>query len=140
MMTTLETCEFIARIAHKGQSDKSGKPYIQHPLTVAKGVETEDEKCVALLHDVLEDSNFTAEDLRSANIPEQVIVAVEILTHKDGVSYDDYITEIKKNDLARKVKMSDLKHNMDLSRLEAVTEKDLQRKEKYERAYQVLTS
>lgn len=140
MLTTLETCEFIARIAHKEQIDKSGTPYIEHPLTVAKGVQTEDEKCVALLHDVLEDSNFTVEDLRTAKIPEQVIEAVETLTHKDGVSYEDYISNIKNNELARQVKMSDLKHNMDLTRLSDVTEKDLKRKEKYERAYAELAS
>ena len=140
MLTTLETCEFIARIAHKGQVDKSGAPYIEHPLTVAKGVETDDEKCVALLHDVLEDSGFTAEDLRLAKIPEHIIEAVETLTHKEGVPYDDYISAIKKNELARKVKMSDLTHNMDLSRLNEITEKDRQRKEKYERAYAVLAS
>lgn len=140
MLTTLQTCEFIARIAHKGQIDKSGAPYIEHPLIVAKGVQTEDEKCVALLHDVLEDSSFTAEDLKVAKIPEQVIEAVETLTHKDGVSYEDYISCIKANELARQIKISDLKHNMDLSRLSDVTDQDLKCKEKYERAYATLDS
>ena len=134
-MTTLETCEFIAKIAHKERVDKSGAPYINHPLTVAKSVQNEDEKCVALLHDVLEDSDFTAQDLRDAKIPEQIIEAVETLTHEDGVSYEDYISNIRQNELARKVKISDLTHNIDLARLNEVTEKDLQRKEKYERAY-----
>ena len=140
MLTTLETCEFIARIAHKGQVDKSGTDYINHPFAVARCVETEDEKCVALLHDVLEDSTFTADDLRAAKIPNKIIEAVKILTHKDGVSYDDYISQIKQNELARKVKMSDLTHNMDLSRLNEATDKDLKRKEKYERAFAFLDS
>ena len=124
----------IARKAHEGQFDKSGKPYIEHPKRVAEGVHGEAAKAVAYLHDVIEDTDVELEDLRKAGIPEEVIVAVEAMTHRDGEDYFDYIERLKKNPLAREVKQADLNHNMDMSRIPDPGEADYKRLEKYKEA------
>lgn len=128
----------IARKAHKGQVDKAGVDYIEHPVTVASFVDTEEAQTVALLHDTLEDSDLTAEDLLAAGIPERVVKAVELLTKPRKLSYFRYIERVKTNELSRKVKLADLKHNADLSRIPVLTEKDYQRLEKYQRAMRFL--
>lgn len=128
----------IAMMAHKGQVDRSGAPYILHPLTVASHMDTEAGFIAALLHDVMEDSDYTAEDLLEAGIPAFIVDALRLLTHDKSVPYLDYVSKIKDNDLAKAVKIADLTHNMDLSRLPFVTEKDWERLEKYKRAMEIL--
>ena len=124
----------IAKDAHKGQVDKAGVAYIQHPLYVASLVEGELAKTIALLHDVVEDSAWTLEDLRMEGLPEEVVQAVGILTKKRNENYEEYILRVKQNPLARQVKLADLKHNSDLSRLANVTDRDRKRVAKYQKA------
>ncbi|HET2855142.1 TPA: GTP pyrophosphokinase [Streptococcus pneumoniae] len=121
----------IAKKAHAGQVDKAGVDYIQHPLYVASQVNTEQEKAVALLHDVIEDSDITAADLFASGLSNEVVTAVQILTKKKGQSYQEYLGKVKSNNLARVVKLADLKHNSDLSRLKSVTNTDYERVKKY---------
>ena len=129
----------IAKDAHKGQVDKAGVAYIQHPLFVASLVEGELAKTVALLHDVVEDSDWTLEDLRKEGLPEEVVQAVGILTKKRNENYEEYILRVKQNPLARQVKLADLQHNSDLSRLANVTDRDRKRVAKYQKAISFLS-
>ena len=135
----LELALSIATEAHRGQFDKAGIDYIEHPIYVASQVDTEEEKAVALLHDVIEDSPFTAEELLLAGLLETVVTAVQILSKKKGQDYPTYLKTVKSNPLARVVKLADLKHNSDLSRLSSVTDKDLERLEKYKKAIDYLS-
>ena len=129
----------IARKAHEGQLDKAGVDYIEHPIYVASQVDTEEEKAVALLHDVIEDSLVSAEGLLQAGLPETVVTAVQVLTKKKEQDYQTYLETVKKNPLARVVKLADLKHNSDLSRLSSITEKDRERLKKYKKAIDFLS-
>ena len=129
----------IAKKVHEGQYDKAGVVYIKHPLFVASLVDMQEEKAVALLHDVLEDSPYTAEELILAGLPETVVTAVQVLTKKKGQDYQQYLELVKSNPIARCVKLADLKHNSDLSRLATITEKDLERFEKYKKAIAYLS-
>ena len=124
--------------AHKDQTDKSGLPYVFHPFHLAEQMDEEYAVCVALLHDVVEDTDLTPDDLRAEGFPEEVVRAVARMTHPDGVPYLEYVETLKEDPLARKVKLADLRHNSDLSRLDRVTEKDLQRVEKYRKAMEIL--
>lgn len=133
-MSNYELALKIATEAHKGQVDKAGVPYINHPLTVASLVETEEEKIVALLHDTIEDTNITEQDLLNYGFSNKIVEAVKLLTHNKNVPYMDYVAKIKDNELARKVKIADLTHNSDLSRLKEITDKDKKRYEKYQKA------
>ena len=135
---TLRTALRISLDAHEGQVDRAGKPYIYHPLTVATMTGSFDEFVTALLHDVIEDSTYTPADLLAAGIPEHIVEALILLTHEDDEPYLDYVRKLKCNDLARAVKLADLKHNSDLSRLPMVTDKDLERVEKYKKAMEIL--
>ena len=134
----LELALSIATKAHRGQFDKAGIDYIEHPIFVASQVDSEEEKAVALLHDVIEDSSVTAEELLNAGLPETVVTAVQILSKKKGQDYQTYLKTVKSNPLARAVKLADLKHNSDLLRLETITDKDLERLEKYKKAVDYL--
>ncbi len=125
---------------HKNQTDKCGVPYPFHPFHVAESMTDEITTCVALLHDVIEDTDTTPEQLKALGFPDAVVDAVVWMTHKEGVPYMTYIKRIKDNDVARRVKLSDLAHNSDLSRLTNVTEKDLKRVEKYKTAIDILLS
>lgn len=129
----------IAKDAHKGQVDKAGVAYIHHPLYVASLVEGELAKTVALLHDVVEDSAWTLEDLRMEGLPEEVVQSVGILTKNRDESYEEYLMHVKQNPLARQVKLADLKHNSDLSRLANVTDRDRKRVAKYRQAIAFLS-
>ena len=129
----------IARKAHEGQLDKAGVDYIEHPIYVASRVDTEEEKAVALLHDVIEDSPVSAEELLQAGLPETVVTAVQVLTKKKEQDYQTYLETVKKNPLARVVQLADLKHNSDLSRLSSITEKDRERLKKYKKAIDFLS-
>ena len=105
----------IAYTAHHGQTDYNGIPYIFHPIHLAEQMEDEISCCAALLHDVVEDTDITMEDL-AREFPAEVIEAIKLLTHKKGVDYFDYVRAIKENPIARKVKLADLNHNSDQSR------------------------
>ena len=129
----------LAKQHHEGQTDKAGKPYIEHPLRVMNQVESEEEKIVAVLHDIVEDTNISLNDLRNEGFSEEVVSAVECLTKQDGENYDSYIERISFNPLAVKIKLADLEDNRDLTRLPEVTDKDLERVEKYDKALEKLT-
>lgn len=133
----LDKALLIATNAHHGQFDKGGKPYILHPLKVMHYLKTDDEElmCTALLHDVVEDTNVTYQDLRDAGISERVIRALKCLTKQRGQTYEEYKTEVFSNPEAMKVKMADLRHNTDIRRLKGVTEKDIARIAKYQTFY-----
>lgn len=125
--------------AHKGQKDKAGVPYVFHPMHVASSVgEDRDYILTALLHDVLEDTDRTLEDIRNLGISKQVQEALVLLTHDPQIPYMEYIYSLKDNPICAAVKKADLRHNMDLGRLETIKEKDRKRLEKYREAYGVL--
>ena len=124
--------------AHKDQVDKTGLPYVFHPFHLAEQMETEDEVCVALLHDVVEDSDMTMDDLRALGFPNHVIDALDLLTHDDSIEYMDYIESIKSNPLSTKVKLADLRHNSDPTRVDVVDDRMAERWEKYREAINVL--
>lgn len=124
----------ICFAAHKEQTDKSGLPYVFHPFHLAEQMEDETSTIVALLHDVVEDSPYTLDDLRRLGFPEEVVAAVALMTHDPNVPYLDYVAKIKSNPIARRVKLADLRHNSDLTRLDNLDEKALARVEKYRTA------
>ena len=130
----------IAKKAHLGQVDKAGEDYIKHPEKVASFVKTDEEKAVAYLHDVIEDTELTLEDLYEYGFSKEILEAVDIITKKRGEDYQSYLNSVKKNKLARAVKLADLRHNSDLTRFTEVTEKDIKRKEKYQKAINFLNS
>ena len=124
----------IAYKAHHGQIDKGENPYIEHPLAVAESLEDLEQKIIALLHDVLEDSQITAEFLLEQGFTKRIISSIITLSKKDGQNYDEYLKFIKQDNLAWKVKMADIRHNMDISRISAPTSEDTQRIKKYKKA------
>lgn len=123
---------------HKSQVDKSGIPYTFHPIHLAEQMQNEETTIVALLHDVVEDSSYTFEDLESMGFSEGILTAVKLLTREPGVPYMEYIAKIKENPIVRTVKLADLAHNSDLSRLKKTDEKVLARVRKYEQAIRIL--
>ena len=127
----LEKAIFIATTAHQGQIDKAGAPYILHPLRVMFNCKTEDEQICAVLHDVIEDTTITLENLRVEGFKEEIIAALDALTKRGNETYDDFINRILQNKLACHVKLADLSDNMNLSRIANPTEQDYQRVEKY---------
>ena len=124
--------------AHKEQVDKSGMPYVFHPFHLAEQMQTEEATVVALLHDVVEDTDYTIEDLKSLGFGKTITDAIALMTHADGVAYMDYVREIKNNPIAKAVKLADLKHNSDLTRLDVVDDSMLNRREKYLKAIKLL--
>ena len=143
----------IAKLAHKGQLDKAGRPYFEHAQAVCEIAsdiilswdEKYDDfliqaKIVSYLHDVIEDTSLTINDLWGSKVPTDCILAIETLTKKGGQNYWDYLAEVKLNKLATVVKIADLTHNSDLSRLEKVTKEDLARRDKYLKAIDYLSS
>ena len=123
---------------HKDQVDKCGIPYPFHPFHVAETMPDEETTCVALLHDIIEDTDVTVAQLDAMGFPKTVTEAIALMTHDKGTPYFEYIEGIKKNEIAREVKLSDLAHNSDMSRLDSVTDKDLQRVKKYMTAITML--
>lgn len=123
---------------HMNQYDKSNLPYVFHPLLVASQMDDENTTLTALLHDIVEDTDITFDDLKAEGFPDEVICALKLLTHNNNVDYYKYVENLSDNDIARKVKMCDLKHNMDLSRLDEITPKDIKRYEKYNSCYNYL--
>lgn len=126
--------------AHAGQTDKCGLPYVCHPLHVAESMEDEVTCTAALLHDVVEDTDVTFEDLAEMGFTPEVIRIVRLLTHDPEVPYMDYVRRIKEDPQAVKVKLSDLRHNSDLTRIDHVTQWDLDRVKKYKAAMELLLS
>lgn len=124
--------------AHKDQVDKSGIPYVYHPFHLAEQMESEETVTVALLHDVVEDTDYTIEDIIAMGFPKPVTDALALMTHDKTVPYMDYVAKIKTNPIAKAVKLADLRHNSDNSRLEYVDEKVLRRIRKYHDAIELL--
>lgn len=124
--------------AHKDQKDKSGQPYVFHPFHLAEQMTDEETTVVALLHDVVEDTSVTLDDLAAEGFSQSVLDAIALMTHAPGVNYMDYVAEIKKNPIAKAVKIADLTHNSTLSRLNEITPKDLERVETYREAKEFL--
>lgn len=126
--------------AHRDQIDKSGMPYVFHPFHLAEQMDTEESTIVALLHDIVEDTDYTLQDLKALGFPSNVIDALALMTHDPKVPYMEYVKGISANPLATKVKLADLQHNSDLSRLDSVDEKALSRVKKYATAIELLES
>lgn len=124
--------------AHKDQVDKSGMPYVYHPFHLAEQMQDEYTVCVALLHDVVEDTDYTLTDLIEAGFPAPVTDAIALMTHDDAVPYMDYVKKLRNDPIARAVKLADLRHNSDLSRLDVIDDRALERAEKYKEAIMLL--
>ena len=125
--------------AHQGQLDKSGLPYLLHPFHVAEQMDTEIEVCTALLHDVVEDTDYTFEDLEKAGFPEEVMTALRLLTHDLTTPYLDYIRSLKSNPLARKVILADLYHNSTAARMDQITPEHEAKLAEYQEAIRILS-
>lgn len=139
-MSTLERAIQIATEAHKGKFDKAGREYIGHPIRVMEMGKTEDEKIVGVLHDVIEDTDWTFERLEAEGFSQEVINALRCVTKtSENENYDDFIDRVKKNPLAIAVKINDLTDNMDIRRLPYLSDKDVKRLKKYLKAYKRLT-
>lgn len=137
-MTKKALC--LSFVAHKDQVDKSGMPYVFHPFHLAEQMDTEETVTVALLHDVIEDTDYTMEDVIAMGFPESVTAALALMTHDEAVPYMDYVAKIKPNPIARAVKLADLRHNSDTSRLDLVDESMANRLKKYAAAIEMLTT
>ena len=138
-MSTLQRAIEIATQAHQGQFDKSGKDYIGHPLRVMEMGRTEEEKIAGVLHDVVEDSDWTFEALEAEGFSQEIIAALKCVTKlSENENYDDFIERVKKNPLATAVKINDLTDNMDIRRLPYLSDKDVKRLKKYLKAYKKL--
>lgn len=142
MISLLEKAIIIATKAHSGQVDKGGNPYILHPLRVMLSLDNDEDKVVGILHDVLEDTNITLKYLENNGFYGEIKIlqALESITRKSNESYKDFISRVKLNPIALRVKLADLKDNMNISRIKNPTEKDFSRIEKYKKAYRFLTN
>lgn len=140
MSKLLDIAIDLSQYAHEGQVDKAGQPYFLHVQAVADGVDTEELKVIAYLHDVCEDTAFGIDDLTELGFPDEIVQSVRVLTRSKGTLYSEYIAAVKRDDNARKVKISDLRHNMDISRIPEPTEADYRRLEKYKKALDYLTA
>jgi len=124
--------------AHKNQVDKTGMPYVFHPFHLAEQMQDEITTVCALLHDVIEDTDYTISDLENMGFPKEATKALRLLTHDESVPYMDYVAEISKNPIAKAVKIADLTHNSDKSRLDVIDEWSIRREEKYKKALEYL--
>lgn len=140
MTHSLVTAIEIALHAHGTELDKSGQPYILHPLRVMMSQNTDEARIAGILHDVVEDTDVTLDDLRAAGIPESSLKAVELLTHDDEIPYEEYVEQLRLDPIARAVKLADLRDNMDVLRLPSFTPKDMERLAKYRRAWEYLSA
>ena len=134
-MSTLAHAIALAAAAHETQLDKAGAPYILHPLRLMQKMHTNDEMIAAVLHDVVEDTEWTLDALRRDGFSPEVLAAVDSVTHRDGETYDDYLARAAANPIGRKVKLADLEDNMDLRRLSELTSKDIERLQNYHRLW-----
>lgn len=140
MPVTVEDAIIIATKAHRGQRDKGGAPYILHPLRVMLGAANDDERVVAVLHDVVEDSALTLDDLRAKGLTAVQAAGLDAVTKRNEEAYDAFIRRASVNAIGRAVKILDLRDNSDLSRIAAPTDQDRARVEKYRHALQLLQS
>ena len=139
VMSSLERAIAIAAEGHAGQVDKAGAPYILHPLRMMLSVSSNDERIVAVLHDVCEDCpGWTFDRLRQEGFPDHIIEALRSVTKREGEAYEDFVLRAATNPIGRRVKLADLHDNCDLSRIATPSERDVQRIEKYRRAIDVL--
>ena len=125
--------------AHKNQVDKTGLPYVFHPFHLAEQMSDEISTICALLHDVVEDTEYTFNDILNMGFPQEVIDVLMLLTHEEGVPYMEYVEKISVNPIAKQVKLADLIHNSDLTRLNIIDEKALARVDKYQKAINILS-
>jgi (p)ppGpp synthase/HD superfamily hydrolase len=139
-MDVIEKSLAIALNAYAGKKDKAGKTYILHPLRIMAKMDTSEEMSVALLHDVIEDSEITAKDLLQEGIPENIVAAVQALTKIEGEDYEQFVDRVLKNKLAAKIKKADIEDNINVLRLTTVTPKDLERIAKYHKAWLKINS
>lgn len=141
MISLLEKSIIIATKAHSGQFDKGGSPYILHPLRVMLSLDNDEDRIVGILHDVLEDTSVTLNYLVNNGFlgETKILEALDSITRKSNESYKDFILRVKINPIALRVKLADLKDNMNISRINNPTEKDFLRIEKYKKAYKLLT-
>ena len=139
-MSTLDRAIRIAVKAHKGQTDKYGNPYILHPLRVMSMGRTDEERIVGVLHDVVEDTGWTFEDLRLTGFSTRIVAALDCVTKREGEDYDAFVARTRTNPLAVRVKLNDLTDNMDVRRMDEVKEKDIRRLNKYLKAYKLLAA
>ena len=137
-MNLIETSLRLALRAYSGKTDKAGREYILHPLRVMAKMETDEERSAALLHDVIEDSPITAEELLAEGIPSDVVEAVQALTKEEGEDYMAFVVRAKQNPIAAKVKLADIEDNIDVLRLASVDDSDLERVRKYHAAWHSL--
>jgi (p)ppGpp synthase/HD superfamily hydrolase len=138
MLALLEDAIQMAVEAHRGPKDKAGWPYVLHPLRMLCRVESVTEKIVAVLHDVVEDTDWTLDQLKQRGFPEEVVTAIDCLTKRAGEPYSDFVERSASNPFARTVKLADLEDNMDVRRMEQVTPTDQERLAKYLNAYRRL--
>jgi len=141
-MATIEKALQIAAKAHEGQKDKEGLPYILHPLRAMMSVQGEEAQIVAILHDVIEDTSVTADDLRHAGFGEKIVAAMLCVTHRKDEPYADYVVRCKANEVARRVKLADLTDNSRLDRTILRPQRfdaDVARIRKYLLSYKFLT-
>lgn len=127
----LELALNLATEAHEGQVDRGGHPYINHVTRVSNNCSDLDSKIVGMLHDIVEDTYYTLNDLSELGFPDYIVQAIDAISKRKGESYNNYISRVKSNNIAIKVKLSDLKDNTDLSRLSSIHIKDLKRWIKY---------
>lgn len=139
-MPTIEDAIALAANAHAGQTDKAGAPYVLHLLRVMQAQSSTEARMVGVLHDLVEDTEYTFEDLRDMGYPDEVIEALRHVTKRDGESYQVFAERAGQHPIARQVKIADLEDNMDVTRLESVGEKDAERLAKYRRAHRRLTN
>ena len=139
-MNIIEKSLEIALRAYSGKKDKAGKTYILHPLRLMAKMQREEEMSLALLHDVIEDSDISAEDLLAEGIPQNIVTAVQALTKQDDENYELFIARVLENKLAAKVKKLDIEDNINILRLNSISNKDLERIAKYHKAWQVLNN
>ena len=137
-MNLIETSLQIALRAYGGKTDKAGREYILHPLRVMAKMSTDLERSAALLHDVLEDSDITAEELLAEGIPAEVVEAVQCLTKREGEDYLEFVARTRMNSLARRVKIADIEDNIDVLRLSSLHESDYERIRRYHAAWRLL--
>lgn len=138
-MSDLARAIEIAATAHRDQKRKDGSPYILHPLRLMFKVDGEIEQLAAVLHDVVEDTDWTLDQLEEEGFPKELIAVVDLLTHRDGVSYEDYILKIAMNPIATQVKLADLTDNLNILEIPELSKRDLERAEKYHKYHRLLS-
>jgi len=137
-VSTIEKAVQLAAKAHEGRKDKAGAPYILHLLRVMLAMSTADDMMAAVLHDIVEDTDTSLDDLRDAGFSDEIVRAIDALSRHRGELYESFTSRVAQNPMARRVKLADLEDNMDLTRFEKITDKDIDRWRKYLRAWRRL--